>query len=94
MIGDGYKAIAIPGTTVPTRLAVIDPKYQPYQLSKYPGYEILLPLPLKGGTSTFRLYSGLLAVDLHDLHLRLFGLLFVLLLDRLNCGRELLHATH
>lgn len=57
-IGDGYKAVAIPGTTVPTQLAVIDPKYQPYPSSKYPGYEILLPLPVKGGTSSFRLYSG------------------------------------
>lgn len=57
-IGDGYKAIAIPGTAVPTRLAVIDPKYQPYPPAKYPGYEILLPLPSKGGSFSFRVYSG------------------------------------
>ncbi len=57
-VGEGYKAIAIPGTTVPTQLAVIDPKYQPYPPAKYPGYEVLLPLPTSGGTSSFRLYSG------------------------------------
>lgn len=57
-IGTGYKAAAIPGQNVPTRLSVIDPKYQPYKPSKYPGYEIYLPLPSKGGTSSFRVYAG------------------------------------
>lgn len=57
-IGAGYKALTVPGSVAPTRLSVIDPKYQPYPSDKYPGYEVLLPLPLKGGTSSFRVYSG------------------------------------
>jgi len=57
-ISPGYRAIAIPGNKVPTRLSVIDPEYNPYPASKYPGYEILLPIPSSGGTIDFRIYSG------------------------------------
>lgn len=57
-IGAGYKANAILGSNDPTRLSVIDPKYHPYPASKYPGYEILLPFPQRGGSAEFRIYSG------------------------------------
>lgn len=57
-ISPGLRALAIPGTTVPTRLSVLDPEYNPYPASKYPGYQILLPIPTKPGTLNFRIYSG------------------------------------
>lgn len=57
-IGSGYRATAIPGTVVPTRLALIDPEYKPYPASKYPGYQVLMPIPTKGGTYNFRFYLG------------------------------------
>lgn len=57
-IGAGYRATAIPGNEVPTRLSVIDPQYHPYPASKYPGYQVLLPIPAKGGSLDFRIYSG------------------------------------
>ncbi len=57
-IGPGYRATAVPGTMVPTRLSVLDPEYNPYPASKYPGYQVLLPIPTKGGTLNFRIYAG------------------------------------
>lgn len=57
-IGAGYKAAALAGNVVPTRLSVIDPQYEPYPASKYPGYQVLLPLPTSAGTFHFRVYSG------------------------------------
>ena len=57
-MGGGYKAIAIPGEQVPTRLSLLDPEYQPYKPSSYPGYAIHLPLPEKAGLTRLRIYSG------------------------------------
>jgi YidC/Oxa1 family membrane protein insertase len=57
-LGTGYKAAAVAGTQVPTRLSVIDPKYNPYPASKYPGYQILFPLPSHADSVDFRIYSG------------------------------------
>lgn len=57
-IGPGFRASALSGTQAPTRLSVIDPQNQPYPLSKYPGYQVLLPLPSTAGTYSFRIYSG------------------------------------
>lgn len=57
-IAPGYRALSIPGTILPTRLTLIDPQYQLYKASKYPGYEIQLPLPQDSGTFNFRLYAG------------------------------------
>lgn len=57
-IGPGYRATALTGTAAPTRLSVIDPQHQPYPASKYPGYQVLLPLPSSPGTFLFRIYSG------------------------------------
>ncbi len=57
-IASGYKVQGIEGEIIPTRLSLIDPKYKPYPASKYPGYDVLLPLPQKSGISTFRVYAG------------------------------------
>ncbi|MFC2049525.1 membrane protein insertase YidC, partial [Chlamydiota bacterium] len=57
-IGPGYRASALAGAQVPTRLSVIDPKNEPHPASKYPGYQVLLPLPTTAGTYSFRVYSG------------------------------------
>lgn len=54
----GFKATAIEGQLVPTRLSLIDPQYHPYEASKYPGYELFLPFPGQGGTFNFRVYAG------------------------------------
>ncbi|NGX54147.1 MAG: Membrane protein insertase YidC, partial [Chlamydiae bacterium] len=57
-IGAGYRAQYVSGSVVPTRLSVIDPQYDLYPASKYPGYEVLLPIPTQGGTLNFRFYTG------------------------------------
>jgi len=55
-IGQGFKALKIPGNDVPTRLSMIDPTYQPYQANKFAGYSTYLPL--KSGSQTFRIFAG------------------------------------
>lgn len=57
-IGPGYRTQYIPGETMPTRLSLIDLPYQPYSPSKYPGYEVLLPIPQESGVYKFRIYAG------------------------------------
>lgn len=56
-LSPGYKAEKISGEDVPTKLSLIDAKYNKYPVTKYPGYEILLPLssnqPLE-----FRVFAG------------------------------------
>lgn len=55
---NGMRALGIMGTQAPTRLSVIDPQYAPYPASKYPGYQIQLPLPTSNQAMHFRIYSG------------------------------------
>lgn len=55
-IGSGYKVQKVQGTTLPTRLSLIDPAYQLYPAANYPGYET--SLPLKNGNSSFRIFAG------------------------------------
>ncbi|MEG0037183.1 MAG: membrane protein insertase YidC [Victivallaceae bacterium] len=56
---DSYKIVMIPGETVPTRLSLIDPRNDPYPASKYPGYEVVLPLTFdKKNTQKLRIYAG------------------------------------
>ncbi|MCC5832963.1 MAG: membrane protein insertase YidC [Chlamydiales bacterium] len=57
-IAPGFRATAVAGNIVPTRLSVLDPEYNPYPAAKYPGYETLLPIPTRGGTLDFRIYAG------------------------------------
>jgi len=54
----GFRASAIPGEVVPTRLSVIDPEYNVYPASKYPGYEVLAPFPQKAASQKMRIYAG------------------------------------
>lgn len=54
----GFRATAIAGETIPTRLSLIDPQYHPYPSSKYPGYQVLIPLPSRGGAQNMRIYAG------------------------------------
>ncbi|CRI36801.1 Membrane protein insertase YidC [Chlamydia pneumoniae] len=60
-IASGYGSLYISGSTAPTRLSAISPKNQLYPVSKYPGYETLLPLPKDAGTHRFLVYAGPLA---------------------------------
>lgn len=57
-IGSGFKALCVPGSCAPTRLSLIDPEYEPYKISKYPGYELLLPFSSEGGSFSFRIFAG------------------------------------
>lgn len=57
-IGAGYRVAALPGAQVPTRLSVINPEYQPYPPSKYPGYQVQLPLAAKSGLTKIRVFAG------------------------------------
>lgn len=52
----GYKTVQIEGTLVPTRLTLIDLKYNLYPAANYPGYATYLPL--KSGTTPFRIFAG------------------------------------
>jgi YidC/Oxa1 family membrane protein insertase len=54
--GAGYKTVEISGTAVPTRLSLIDPRYNLYPPANYPGYATFLPL--KAGTTPFRVFAG------------------------------------
>ncbi|WP_201456872.1 membrane protein insertase YidC [Chlamydia sp. 17-3921] len=56
-----YASLYLPGSVLPTRLSVLNPKNQAYPASKYPGYEALLPLPKTAGSYNFLVYAGPLA---------------------------------
>jgi len=55
-IGEGYKVAQIDGAQIPTRLTLIDPAYNLYPAASYPGYATYLPL--KTGSSLFRIFAG------------------------------------
>lgn len=52
----GYEVRQIPGKELPTRLSLIDEKYDLYPPANYPGY--ISSLPLKSGEYTFRIFAG------------------------------------
>jgi YidC/Oxa1 family membrane protein insertase len=54
----GFSTTAIYGGKIPTRLSLIDPAYSPYPATKYPGYQILLPLTPINKPITLRIYAG------------------------------------
>ena len=60
----GISATQIPGNLAPTRLSVIDTKYDLYPADKYPGYCMKLPLSKSSQTMTFRVYAGPFASDI------------------------------
>jgi YidC/Oxa1 family membrane protein insertase len=52
----GYKIQKINGAELPTRLSTIDAAHHLYPAENYPGYMTLLPL--KSGTTNFRIFAG------------------------------------
>ena len=56
-IPPGYKTEKIEGKQAPTRLSLIDEKYNRYPADKYPGYQTMLPLKANEEI-TLRLYAG------------------------------------
>ncbi len=57
-INAGFSAFHLPGTTIPTRLSLIDPDYDLYPAEKYPGYELQLPLRSSSQKMDFRIFAG------------------------------------
>lgn len=57
-IDSGFLANNVPGNMVPTRLVEIGQEHDRFNASKYPGYEMMLPLWSKGGTMEFRIFAG------------------------------------
>ncbi len=55
-LNPGYFTEQIPGTLLPTRLTLVDPGYNLYPASDYPGYATYLPL--KTGALSFRIFAG------------------------------------
>ncbi len=53
-VAKGYQVAQIDGAVLPTRLSLIDPRYQPYAAASYPGY--VTSLPLQSGT--YRIFAG------------------------------------
>ncbi len=62
--GAGISVSQIPGQEAPTRLGVIDTRYNLYPLDKYPGYLMKLPLSQAPQTMKFRIYAGPFASDI------------------------------
>lgn len=53
---DGYSTSLVEGDKLPSRLSLIDAKYDLYPPSKYPGY--LTYLPLSKSSTSFRVFAG------------------------------------
>lgn len=59
----GYAASFIPGNLAPTRLSVIDTDHDRFTDSKYPGYEVMLPLDPNQKVYQYALYAGPIEAD-------------------------------
>jgi YidC/Oxa1 family membrane protein insertase len=57
-VGSGFSAEKVSGELGPSRLTLIDAKYDLYPASKYPGYNMYIPLLNSGKTSHFRIFAG------------------------------------
>lgn len=57
-IDAGYRAEAVSGTAVPSRLITIDSENERFKAKDLPGYMTLLPLKAQEGTSEFRTFFG------------------------------------
>lgn len=57
-IENGFRAQKVSGTTMPSRLILIDERYHRFKSQDLPGYLMMLPLTQKGGSANFRLYAG------------------------------------
>lgn len=56
--GNGLSAHYISGDLLPTRLTLIDAKFNLYPAHKYPGYIMEIPLKSTPKTTTFRFFAG------------------------------------
>lgn len=54
----GYRAQYIAGTTVPSRLTLIDQEYERFKSADLPGYMTYLPLNSAGGEMELRVFTG------------------------------------
>ena len=57
-IKPGFQVNKIPGSMNPSRIVIIDSEYDLYPIDKYPGYQVLMPLPQTSQPLTFRLFMG------------------------------------
>lgn len=57
-INEGYRLQQVSGTTVPSRLVVVDEEYELFNPDKMPGYMTQLPLSKRGGSMQFRIFAG------------------------------------
>lgn len=54
----GYKAVQVPGQTVPSRLVEIDQSHDRFEAKNFPGYMLMTPLNSAGGSMDFRIFAG------------------------------------
>lgn len=54
----GYRAVSVPGQSVPSRLVEIDQNYDRFDAKDFPGYMLLSPLSSSAGTMNFRVFAG------------------------------------
>jgi len=57
-IAPGFQANNVPGNLDPSRIVMIDAQYDLYPPSKYPGYEVHMPLRKTSQPLDFRLFMG------------------------------------
>ncbi len=55
---NGFTMTKVEGIEVPTRLSLIDPKYNPYPAKKYPGYLNSIPLSFENSQAKVRFFAG------------------------------------
>jgi YidC/Oxa1 family membrane protein insertase len=54
----GFASSMIPGNSSPSRISIIDAKYELYPAPKYPGYELQLPLKEVSPNTKMRVFAG------------------------------------
>ena len=57
-LNSGFRARAIDGARVPTRLAAINQGSSRFSLDRYPGFEVLMPLSSRTNEYSYRVYAG------------------------------------
>lgn len=60
----GYRAQAVPGAVVPSRLVEIDSQYDRFNADNMPGYIVSLPLKTGGGSMHYRVFAGPFATNI------------------------------
>ena len=53
-----YISDNIPGSKIPTRISVIDSKYNRYPPQKYPGYNLFVPIPSNTEELSYKIFAG------------------------------------